>query len=142
MNFLKPTKEKFKLFLIIILSVIAVSVLYVFVMRFLVPSHLLVENPTYYRLSYFFTNILRNFIIACLIIMLYKKRISLKGEYYSVFKIFIILTVFSYLHHLFISMIASIYPKIFFTNLINIEFVVVNILFCYFLASVVYKFKS
>ena len=141
MNFLKPTKGKLKLFLIIIFSVLAVSVLFVLVNLFLATNWLM-ENPVYYRLSYFFINLLRYFIVAYLIMLLYKKRISLKGEYYFVFKIFILLAVFSYLHHSLLNLIVSINPEIFFTNWINIEFVFVNILFCYLLAGIVYRFKS
>jgi len=139
--FLKPTKEKLKLFLIIIFSVLAVSVLFVLV-NFFLATNWLMENPVYYRLSYFFINLLRYFIVAYLIMLLYKKRISLKGEYYFVFKIFILLAVFSYLHHSLLNLIVSINPEIFFTNWINIEFVFVNILFCYLLAGIVYRFKS
>src|SRR6056297_1545352 len=142
MNFLKPNKEKLKLFLIIIFSVVTVSVLFVLVNPFLATNYFLIEHPAYYRLSYFFINILRYFVIAYLVMILYKKKIVLKGEYYFVFKIFILLAVFSYLHHSLLNLIVSINPEIFFTNWINIEFVFVNILFCYLLAGIVYRFKS
>ena len=141
MSFIKPTKDKLKLFLIIIFSIIIVSVLFILVNRFLTTKLFLSGHPTYYQLSYFFLNLIRYFVIAYLIMFFYKKKLSLKGEYYFIFKIVILLAVFSYLNHSFFGFIGSINPEIFFTNWINLIFPIVNIFLCYLLACIVYKFK-
>ena len=140
MGFIKPTKDKLKLFLIIIFSIIIVSALFILVNYFLV-QYFLLEHPIYYRLSLFFASLIRYFLIGYLVMFLYKKKISLKGEYCFIFKIVILLAVFSYLNHLFFGFIGSINPEIFFTNWINLIFPIVNIFLYYLLACIVYKFK-
>jgi ABC-type multidrug transport system fused ATPase/permease subunit len=97
---------------------------------------------TLYQQLNFFINILRYIAIAYLTIAFYKKKISPYGEYYTIFKIAILLLVFSFLYHLFLSYIVQQVPDIFFFNWLNVGFVVINLAWYYLLVCIAYDFNK
>jgi hypothetical protein len=113
MTFLKLTKNKTRLFLSLIISSFIVGVLFILINRVLIVNYYLSWQTLYQQLN-FFINILRYIAIAYLTIAFYKKKISPYGEYYTIFKIAILLLVFSFLYHLFLSYIVQQVPDIFF----------------------------
>jgi hypothetical protein len=90
----------------------------------------------------FFVSIIRYITIAYLTIVFYKKKISPQGEYYTIFKITVLLTIFSFLYRLFLSYIGQQAPNIFFSNWVNAGFVAINLIWYYLLACIVYSFKE
>jgi len=141
MTFLKLTKNKTRLFLSLIISFFIVGVLFILINRVLIVNYYLSWQTLYQQLN-FFINILRYIAIAYLTIAFYKKKISPYGEYYTIFKIAILLFVFSFLHHLFLSYIVQQVPDIFFSNWLNVGFVVINLVWYYLLVCIAYDFDK
>lgn len=141
MTFLKLTKNKTRLFLSLIISSFIVGVLFILINRVLIVNYYLSWQTLYQQLN-FFINILRYIAIAYLTIAFYKKKISPYGEYYTIFKIAILLLVFSFLYHLFLSYIVQQVPDIFFFNWLNVGFVVINLAWYYLLVCIAYDFNK
>src|SRR5680860_74809 len=141
MTFLKLTKNKTRLFLSLIISSFIVGVLFILINRVLIVNYYLSWQTLYQQLN-FFINILRYIAIAYLTIAFYKKKISPHGEYYTIFKIAILLLIFSFLYHLFLSYIVQQAPDIFFSNWLNVGFVVINLAWYYLLVCIVYDFDK
>lgn len=142
MAFLKLTKNKTRLFLSLIIATFVVGVLSLLVNRFLILNYYHGVQIFYHQLINFFIDIIRYIAIAYLTMAFYKKKISPHGEYYTIFKIAILLLVFSFLYHLFLSYIGQQAPDIFFSNWVNAGFVVINLAWYYLLACIVYSFKE
>jgi phosphatidylglycerophosphate synthase len=142
MTFLKLTKNKTKLFLSMIVASFVVGALSILINRFLILNFYLEGQIFYHQLINFFVSIIRYIAIAYLAIVFYKKKISPQGEYYAIFKIAILLLIFSFLYHLFLSYIAQQAPDIFFSNWVNAGFVVINLAWYYVLTCIVYNFKE
>src|SRR5680860_1914792 len=141
MTFLKLTKKKTKLFLSLIISSFIVGVLFILINRVLIVNYYLGEQSLY-QLINFFINILRYIIIAYLTIVFYKKKLSPQGEYYTIFKVAILLIIFSFLYQLFLSYIGRQAPDIFFSHWVNAGFVVINLAWYYLLVCIVYDFNE
>jgi len=90
----------------------------------------------------FFIDIFQCVVIAYLTIAFYKKKISPQGEYYTIFKITILLIIFSFLYQLFLSYIGRQTPNMFLSNWVNAGFVVINLTWYYVLACVIYDFDK
>ena len=142
MAFLKLTKNKTKLFLSMIAASFVVGALSVLINRFLILNFYLEGQIFYHQLLNFFMSIIRYIAIAYLTIAFYKKKISPRGEYYAIFKIAALLAIFSFLYRLFLSYVGQQAPDIFFSNWINVSFVVVNLAWYYVLTCIVYNFKE
>lgn len=142
MEFIKPNKEKIRLFIIIILASLITAVLFMFLNRFWAVSYYVWSHTLFYQLGYFIANILRYLLVAYLIIAFYKKKLSPTGEYYSIFKVVMLLWIFSFLHRSVIGYFSQNVPEIFFSKWINVEFFIVGLLWYYFLACVIYYFNN
>jgi len=142
MTFLKLTKKKTRLFLSLIISTFVVGVLFLLINRVLIVNYYLGWHALYHQLINFFINILRYIIIAYLTIVFYKKKLSPQGEYYTIFKVVILLIIFSFLYQLFLSYIGRQAPDIFFSNWVNAGFVVINLAWYYLLVCIVYNFNE
>ena len=140
MTFLKLTKNKTRLFLSLIIATFVVGVLSLLVNRFLILNYYHGIQIFYYQLINFFIDIIRYIAIAYLTMAFYKKKISPHGEYYTIFKIAILLLVSSFLYHLFLSYIGQQAPDIFFSNWVNAGFVVINLAWYYLLICIAYYF--
>ena len=142
MDFLKLTKNKTKLFLSMIVASFIVGALSILINRFLILNFYADGQILYHQLINFLMSIIRYIIIAYLIIAFYKKKISPQGEYYTIFKITVLLVIFSFLYRLFLSYINQQIPEAIFSNWINVSFVVVNLAWYYVLICFVYNFKE
>jgi hypothetical protein len=142
MSFIKPTKDKIALFIFMIIAAFAAALLFIFVSRFLAASRYPWEHPVYYQLIYFFLGILHYVAIAYLTIVFYKKKFSIKGEHYFIFKVVMLLAIFSFLHMSFASYISGKVPEIFFSNWVNVWFMAVNLAWYYLLACLIYYFDK
>jgi hypothetical protein len=142
MTFLKLTKNKTKLFLSMIAASFVVGALSILINRFLILNFYLEGQIFYHQLINFFIDIIRYIAIAYLTMAFYKKKISPHGEYYTIFKIAILLAIFGFLYRLFLSYIGQQAPDIFFSNWVNAGFVVINLAWYYVLACIVYSFKE
>lgn len=142
MTFLKLTKNKTRLFLSLIIATFVVGVLSLLVNRFLILNYYHGVQIFYHQLINFFIDIIRYIAIAYLTMAFYKKKISPHGEYYTIFKIAILLAIFGFLYRLFLSYIGQQAPDIFFSNWVNAGFVVINLAWYYLLACIVYSFKE
>jgi len=142
MVFLKLTKDKTKLFLAMVVASFVVGVLSILINRFLILNFYSNGQIIYHQLINFLMSIIRYISIAYLTISFYKKKISPQGEYYVIFKIAVLLAVFSFLYRLFLNYIGRQTPDIFFSNWVNAGFVVINLAWYYLLACIVYSFKE
>ncbi len=142
MTFLKLTKNKTKLFLSMIAASFVVGALSILINRFLILNFYLEGQIFYHQLINFFIDIIRYIAIAYLTMAFYKKKISPHGEYYTIFKIAILLAIFGFLYRLFLSYIGQQAPDIFFSNWVNAGFVVINLTWYYLLICIVYNFKE
>lgn len=142
MIFLKLTKNKTRLFLSMIISAFIAGVLFILINRVLIVNYYPGGQTLYHQLIYFFIDIFRYIIIAYLTIAFYKKKISPQGEYYTIFKVAILLVIFSFLYRLFLSYIGRQAPDIFFSNWVNAGFVVINLAWYYLLVCVVDNFDK
>jgi len=142
MTFLKLTKNKTKLFLSMIAASFVVGALSILINRFLILNFYLEGQIFYHQLINFFIDIIRYIAIAYLTMAFYKKKISPHGEYYTIFKIAILLAIFGFLYRLFLSYIGQQAPDIFFSNWVNAGFVLINLAWYYVLACIVYSFKE
>ncbi len=142
MVFLKLTKNKTKLFLAMIVASFVVGVLSMLINRFLILNFYSDGQIVYHQLINFLMSIIRYIAIAYLTIAFYKKKISPQEEYYVIFKIAILLAIFSFLYRLFLSYIGQQAPGIFFSNWVNAEFVAINLIWYYVLVCIVYSFKE
>lgn len=140
MDFIKPNREKIRLFIIIILASLIAAVPFIFLSRFLAVNYYVWNHPLHYRLGYLVANILRYTLIGYLIIAFYKKKLSPTGEYYSIFKAAMLLWVFGFLHRSVIGYFSRNAPEIFFSKWMNIEFFAVGLLWYYVLACIIYYF--
>jgi len=138
MTFLKLTKNKTRLFLSMIISSFIAGALFILINRFLIVNYYL----GWYQSINFFISIFQHIIIAYLTIAFYKKKISPQGEYYTIFKIAILLIIFSFLYQLFLSYIGRQVPNISFSNWVNAGFVVINLAWYYLLACIIYNFDK
>ncbi|MDD3085147.1 MAG: hypothetical protein PHU32_04655 [Candidatus ainarchaeum sp.] len=139
---MKLTKNKTKLFLSMIAASFVVGALSILINRFLILNFYLEGQIFYHQLINFFIDIIRYIAIAYLTMAFYKKKISPHGEYYTIFKIAILLAIFGFLYRLFLSYIGQQAPDIFFSNWVNAGFVVINLAWYYVLACIVYSFKE
>jgi hypothetical protein len=145
MVFLKLTKNKTKLFLAMIVASFVVGVLSILINRFLILNFYSNGQIFYHQLIQFinfFISILRYIAIAYLTIAFYKKKILPQGEYYAIFKIAMLLAIFGFLYHLFLSYIGQQAPDIFFSNWVNAGFVAINLIWYYVLICIVYNFDE
>jgi len=142
MTFLKLTKNKTRLFLSLIIATFVVGVLSLLVNRFLILNYYHGVQIFYHQLINFFIDITRYIAIAYLTMAFYKKKVLPHGEYYTIFKIAILLAVFGFLYRLFLSYIGQQAPDMFFSNWVNAGFVVINLTWYYLLACIVYSFKE
>ena len=140
--FLKPNKNKIRLFLSLIISAFIVGVLFIFLNRFLIVNYYLGSQTLYHQLIYFFVSIFQNLIIAYLTIAFYKKKLSPQGEFYTIFKVTILLVVFSFFYQLFLSYVGRQAPDIFLSNWVNAGFMVINLAWYYLLVCVIYDFDK
>jgi len=142
MTFLKLTKNKTRLFLSMIISSFITGILFILINRFLIVNYYPGGQDFYFQSINFFIGISRYIIIAYLTIAFYKKKISPQGEYYAIFKVAILLAVFSFLYQLFLSCIGRQAPNMFFSNWVNAGFTVINLAWYYLLVCVVYGFNE
>jgi hypothetical protein len=142
MAFLKLTKNKTKLFLLMIVASFVVGALSILINRFLILNFYSDGQIVYHQLINFFMSIVRYIVIAYLTIVFYKKKISPQGEYCAIFKITILLAIFGFLYRLFLSYIGHQTPDIFFSNWVNAGFVIINLAWYYVLACIVYNFTE
>lgn len=142
MTFLKLTKNKTKLFLVMIVASFIVGALSILINRFLILNFYLEGQIFYHQLLNFFMSLIRYIIIAYLTIVFYKKKISPQGEYYTIFKITVLLAIFSFLYRLFLSYVGRQASDIFFSNWVNAGFVAINLAWYYVLACIVYNFNE
>ena len=142
MTFLKLTKNKTRLFLSMIVASFVVGVLSLLVNRFLILNYYHDGRIFYHQLINFFIDIIRYIAIAYLTMAFYKKKISARGEYYVIFKIAILLLVFSFLYHLFLGYIGRQVPDLFFSNWVNAGFVLINLAWYYLLICIAYDFNG
>jgi hypothetical protein len=142
MDFLKLTKNKTKLFLAMIVASFVVGALSVLINRFLILNFYSDGQIFYHQLINFLMSIIRYIAIAYFAIAFYKKKISPQGEYYSIFKIAILLAIFGFLYRLFLSYVGRQAPDIFFSNWVNAGFAVINLAWYYVLTCIVYNFKE
>jgi uncharacterized membrane protein len=142
MTFLKLTKNKTKLFLAMIVASFVVGALSILINRFLILNFYSNWQIFYHQLLNFFMSIIRYIIIAYLIIAFYKKKISPQGEYYTIFKIAVLLAIFSFLYRLFLSYVSRQTPDIFFSNWVNAGFAVINLAWYYLLICIAYDFNG
>ena len=142
MVFLKLTKNKTKLFLAMIVASFVVGALSMLINRFLILNFYSDGQIVYHQLINFLMSIIRYIAIAYLTIAFYKKKISPQEEYYVIFKIAILLAIFSFLYRLFLSYISQQAPNIFFSNWVNAGFVAINLIWYYVLICIVYSFKE
>jgi len=142
MTFLKLTKNKTKLFLVMIVASFIVGALSILINRFLILNFYLEGQIFYHQLLNFFMSLIRYIIIAYLTIVFYKKKISPQGEYYTIFKITVLLVIFSFLYRLFLSYVGRQASDIFFSNWVNAGFVAINLAWYYVLACIVYNFNE
>ena len=138
MSFLKLTKNKARLFLSLIISSFIAGVLFILINRFLIVNYYL----GWHHSINFFVSIFQYITIAYLTIAFYKKKISPQGEYYVIFRIAILLAIFGFLYRLFLSYIGQQAPDIFYSNLVNAGFVVINLAWYYLLACIIYDFDK
>lgn len=138
MNFLKLTKNKIRLLLLMITSSVIVGVLHILISRFVIEYY----YSGWQQLINLIVGILQHIIIAYLIIAFYKKKISPRGEYYTIFKVTILLIIFSFLYQIFLSYVGRQAPNIFFSNWINVMFMLINLAWYYLLACVIYDFDK
>jgi len=138
MAFLKLTKNKTRLFLSMIISSFIAGVLFILINRFLIVNY----YQGWHQSIQFFIDIFQCVVIAYLTIAFYKKKISPQGEYYTIFKITILLIIFSFLYQLFLSYIGRQTPNMFLSNWVNAGFVVINLTWYYVLACVIYDFDK
>lgn len=142
MNFLQPTKNKIKLFFFVILASLVTAVFVMLINRWFARNYFHVGNVIFWRTSMISVAYLRHFIVGYLIIAFHKKKFVLKGEYYSVFKVAVLLAVFSYLHQAVLAYVSQKAPEIFFSTWINLEFFVASLLWYYLLACIIYYFDK
>ena len=142
MTFLKFTKNKTRLFLSLIIATFVVGVLSLLVNRFLILNYYHGVQIFYHQLINFFIDIIRYIAIAYLTMAFYKKKISPHGEYYTIFKIAILLAIFGFLYRLSLSYIGQQAPDIFFSNWVNAGFVVINLAWYYLLICIAYYFNG
>lgn len=142
MTFIKLTKHKTRLFLAMIVASFVVGALSILINRFLILNFYLEGQIFYHQLINFFIDIIRYIAIAYLTIAFYKKKLSPKGEYYTIFKIAILLAIFSFLYQLFLSYIGQQAPDIFFSNWVNAGFIAINLAWYYLLTCVIYDFDK
>ena len=114
MTFLKLTKNKAGLFLSMIVASFMVDILSILVSRLLIVNYYLEWQSLAYSFIHFFVSILQCILIAFLTIVLYKKKFSLKGEYYTIFKVALLLIIFNFLYQLFFSWLSWQIPVTFF----------------------------
>jgi len=138
MTFLKLTKNKTKLFLLLIISSFIVGILHILISRFLITNY----YPDQHRLICFFIDILQDIIIAYLTIAFYKKKLSPRGEYYTIFKITLLLIIFSFLYQLFLSYIVWQAPDAFFSNWLNAGFAIINLAWYYLLSCLINQYVT
>lgn len=137
-GFLKLTKNKARLFLSMIISSFIAGVLFILINRFLIVNYYL----GWHQSINFFISIFQYIIIAYLTIVFYKKKISPQGEYCTIFKVAILLIIFSFLYQLFLSYIGRQMPNMFFSNWVNAGFVAINLVWYYLLSCVIYDFDK
>lgn len=142
MTFIKLTKHKTRLFLAMIVASFVVGALSILINRFLILNFYLEGQIFYHQLINFFIDIIRYIAIAYLTIAFYKKKLSPKGEYYTIFKIAILLAIFSFLYQLFLSYIGQQAPDIFFSNWVNAGFIAINLAWYYLLICIAYNFNG
>jgi len=145
MVFLKLIKNKTKLFLAMIIASFVVGALSILINRFLILNFYSNGQIFYNQLIQFinfFISILRYIAIAYLTIAFYKKKISPQGEYYTIFKIAMLLAIFGFLYRLFLSYIGQQASDIFFSNWVNAGFVAINLIWYYVLICIVYNFDE
>lgn len=138
MTFLRLTKNKIRLFLSMIISSFIAGVLIILISRFLIVSY----YPEQHQFIYFFIDIFQCIIIAYLTIAFYKKKLSPQGEYYIIFRVAILLIIFSFLYQLFLSYIGQQAPNIYSSNWMNAGFLVINLAWYYSLSCIIYNFDK
>jgi len=138
MTFLKLTKNKIRLFLSMIIASFIAGILFILVNRFLIANYYL----GWHQSINFFVSILQHIVIAYLTIAFYKKKISPQGEYYSIFKVAILLIIFSFLYQLFFSWVNWQIPVTFFPAWLNALIVVINLAWYYLLSCMIYDFDK
>lgn len=123
-----------------ILAAFVTAILLILINRWLAMNYYFSGYAVYYKIGQFVVGLLRYIIIGYLTIAFYKKKVSLGGEYYNIFKVVMFLLTFSFLHKTFLGYIGRIAPDIFLSTWVNFSFVLVNLILYYLLACVVYKF--
>ena len=134
----KINKNITRLFLLLIISSFIAGILHILISNFLIISY----YPDQYRLICLFIDILQNIIIAYLTVAFYKKKLSPRGEYYTIFKITLLLIIFNFLYQLFLGYVAWQAPNIFFSNLVNVGFALINLALFYLLSCIIYNFDK
>ena len=125
-----------------ILAAFVTAILLILINRWLAMNYYFSGYAVYYKIGQFVVGLLRYIIIGYLTIAFYKKKVSLGGEYYNIFKVAMLLAVFSFLHRSVIGYVSQKAPEIFFTNWMNIEFFTVSLFWYYLLACVIYYFDK
>ena len=124
-----------------ILAAFVTAILLIFINRWLAMNYYFSGYAVYYKIGQFIVGLLRYIIIGYLVIAFYKKKVSLGGEYYNIFKIVMLLFAFGFLHQIFLGYIEKVAPDIFLSTWVNFSFVSVNLVLYYLLACVIYKFN-
>ena len=142
MPFLKLTRNKVKLLLLMIVASFIVGILFILINRVLVLNIYFGKQVFYQQIINFFINILRYIVISYLTLSFYQRKLSFQGKYYAIFKISALLMIFSFLYQLFLSYISKLIPGILLSNWINIIFVIANLAWYYVLVCIVYNFRE
>lgn len=144
MVFLKLTRSKTKLFLSMIAASFIIGAFFVLINRFLILNFYLDWQISYrqHQLMNFFMSIVRYIAIAYLTLSFYRKKVSPRGKYYTIFQIAALLAVFSFLYRLFLNYINQQLPGAFFSNWTSVGLIAVNLIWYYLLACIIYNFNE
>jgi len=138
MTFLKLTKNKAKLFFLMIIASFIAGALFLLLSRFLIANYYSGRHQS----IYFFISIFQYIIIAYLTIAFYKKKISPQGEYYTIFRVAVLLIIFNFFYQLFLNYAGRQTPDMLFSSWTNMMFVIINLTGYYLLACVIYDFDE
>jgi len=127
-----------------ILVYFSLSFLFMFVDRFLINTSLRVDMSrygNYIRLLYFILNILKYFLISFLSIALVRKKFSIHGQYYNIFKVVMLFFLFNVLYSALYNFLSTkISPALFYSGFIQIGSAVPMLLAYYIIACILYPY--
>lgn len=139
-KFLKPSKDKKKLFYFMILIAFLISIIDMFLTRFLIKYYYYNDSMVY-GLYFFITRFLRYFLIAYLSITFIKKKCSISKEFYNIFKVVLLLYAFSVLHSTLTNFVFN-KLNLFTVNWVQYALAFTSLITYYIVACYIYSFKK